>query len=46
MDTLRYDVRHALRAMSRQPVTSLIVVLTLALRSARTPRCFPPFIPS
>jgi putative ABC transport system permease protein len=31
MDTLRYDVRHALRAMSRQRVTSLIVVLTLAL---------------
>jgi putative ABC transport system permease protein len=31
MDTLRYDVRHAIRAMSRQPVTSLIVVLTLAL---------------
>jgi putative ABC transport system permease protein len=31
MDTLRYDIRHAIRAMSRQPVTSLIVVLTLAL---------------
>jgi putative ABC transport system permease protein len=31
MDTLRYDVRHAIRAMSRQPVTSLIVILTLAL---------------
>jgi putative ABC transport system permease protein len=31
MDTLRYDVRHALRAMSRQPATSAIVVLTLAL---------------
>ena len=31
MDTLRYDLRHAIRAMSRQPVTSLIIVLTLAL---------------
>jgi putative ABC transport system permease protein len=31
MDTLRYDLRHALRAMSRQPATSAIVVLTLAL---------------
>jgi len=31
MDTLRYDLRHAIRAMGRQPVTSLIVVLTLAL---------------
>jgi putative ABC transport system permease protein len=31
MDTLRYDLRHAVRAMGRQPVTSLIVVLTLAL---------------
>jgi predicted permease len=31
MDTLRYDLRHAVRAMGRQPVTSLIVVMTLAL---------------
>jgi putative ABC transport system permease protein len=31
MDTLRYDVRHAIRGMSRQPVLSLIVILTLAL---------------
>jgi len=31
MDTLRYDLRHALRAMSRQPATSTIIVLTLAL---------------
>ncbi len=31
MDTLRYDLRHALRAMARQPATSLIIVLTLAL---------------
>ena len=31
MDTLRYDLRHAIRAMGRQPVTSLIVVMTLAL---------------
>jgi putative ABC transport system permease protein len=31
MDTLRYDLRHALRAMSRQPATSLIVIATLAL---------------
>jgi putative ABC transport system permease protein len=31
MDTLRYDLRHAVRAMRHQPVTSLIVVLTLAL---------------
>jgi putative ABC transport system permease protein len=31
MDTLRYDLRHAVRAMGRQPVTSVIVVLTLAL---------------
>ena len=31
MDTLRYDLRHAIRAMGRQPVTSAIVVLTLAL---------------
>ena len=31
MDTLRYDLRHAIRGMSRQPATSLIVILTLAL---------------
>ena len=31
MDTLRYDLRHAIRAMARQPMTSAIVVLTLAL---------------
>lgn len=31
MDTLRYDLRHAIRAMSRQPLTSLIVIFTLAL---------------
>ena len=31
MDTLRYDLRHAIRTMSRQPATSLIIVLTLAL---------------
>jgi len=31
MDTLRYDLRHAVRAMSRQPATSAIIVLTLAL---------------
>jgi len=31
MDTLRYDLRHAIRSMGRQPVTSLIVVMTLAL---------------
>ena len=31
MDTLRYDLRHAMRAMRRQPVTSAIIVLTLAL---------------
>ena len=31
MDTLRYDLRHAVRAMGRQPVTSAIVILTLAL---------------
>lgn len=31
MDTLRYDLRHAIRAMSRQPVTSLIIIFTLAL---------------
>jgi hypothetical protein len=31
MDTLRYDLRHAIRSMGRQPVTSLIVAATLAL---------------
>src|SRR6185503_3352564 len=31
MDTFRYDLRHAMRAMGRQPVTSAIVILTLAL---------------
>ena len=31
MDTLRYDLRHAIRAMSRQRATSFIIVLTLAL---------------
>ena len=31
MDRLRYDLRHALRAMSHQPVTSAIIMLTLAL---------------
>ena len=31
MDTLRYDLRHAVRTMRRQPVTSLIIVMTLAL---------------
>lgn len=31
MDTLRYDLRHAMRSMSRQPATSLIIILTLAL---------------
>ena len=31
MDTLRYDLRHAIRAMGKQPVTSAIVILTLAL---------------
>jgi len=31
MDTLRYDLRHAIRAMVRQPATSVIIVLTLAL---------------
>jgi hypothetical protein len=31
MDTLRYDVRYAMRTMAREPVTSLIVILTLAL---------------
>lgn len=31
LDTLRYDLRHAVRAMSRRPASSLIIVLTLAL---------------
>ncbi len=31
MDTLRYDLRHAIRSMARQPATSVIIVLTLAL---------------
>jgi putative ABC transport system permease protein len=31
MDTLRYDLRHALRAMRRQPAAAGIIVLTLAL---------------
>ena len=31
MDTLQYDLRHALRLMLRQPGTTAIVVLTLAL---------------
>ena len=31
MDTFRYDLRHAMRATGRQPVTSAIVILTLAL---------------
>jgi putative ABC transport system permease protein len=31
MDTFRYDLRHAIRAMGKQPVTSAIIVLTLAL---------------
>jgi putative ABC transport system permease protein len=31
IDTLRYDLRHAVRAMSRQPATSTIVIFTLAL---------------
>src|SRR5918993_6033839 len=31
MDSLRYDLRHTFRAMGRQPVTSAIVILTLAL---------------
>ena len=30
-ETWRYDVRHAIRAMGRQPATSAIIVLTLAL---------------
>jgi putative ABC transport system permease protein len=31
MDTLRYDLRHALRGMRRQPGAAFIIVLTLAL---------------
>jgi putative ABC transport system permease protein len=31
MDTLRYDLRHAVRAMTRQPGTTFIIVVTLAL---------------
>jgi putative ABC transport system permease protein len=31
MDTLRYDLRHAVRSMLKQPATALIVVMTLAL---------------
>ena len=31
MDTWRYDLRHAIRAMARQPASSLIIVMTLAL---------------
>ena len=31
MDTLRYDLRHAIRAIRRQPGTASIVILTLAL---------------
>ena len=31
MDTLRYDLRHALRAIGRQPGASAIVILTLAV---------------
>jgi putative ABC transport system permease protein len=31
MDTLRYDLRHALRTIRRQPGTSFIVLLTLGL---------------
>ena len=31
MDTLRYDLRHAARAMRRQPGTTAIIVLTLGL---------------
>ena len=30
MDTLRYDLRHAIRAIGRQPLTTAIVVITLA----------------
>lgn len=31
MGTLQYDLRHAVRAMGRQPMTSLIIIATLAL---------------
>lgn len=31
MDTVRYDVRHALRAMARSPGTTAIILITLAL---------------
>ena len=31
MDTFRHDLRHAARAIARQPVTSMIVIFTLAL---------------
>ena len=31
MDTLRYDLRHAVRLMFRQPGTTAIILLTLAL---------------
>ena len=31
METLRYDLRHAIRAIGRQPMTSLIIIATLAL---------------
>ena len=31
MDTWRYDLRHAVRAMRRQPGTTAIIVMTLAL---------------
>jgi hypothetical protein len=31
MDTWRYDLRHAVRAIARQPGTAAIIILTLAL---------------
>lgn len=31
MDTLRYDLRHAVRGLARQPGTTAIILLTLAL---------------
>jgi putative ABC transport system permease protein len=31
MGSLQYDLRHAIRAMGRQPMTSLIIIATLAL---------------